>query len=518
MKFKIFVAALVTSAVALPSSLGTPGSHAHLFSEDVTNMSFPEGFMWGYASAAYQVEGGWDADGKGESIWDYDAHNHPDWWPENQNGDIACDSYNQAAVDVELLRRQGVNTYRFSIAWPRILPDGTLNNISQKGIDYYKDLISQLKENNIEPLVTMHHWDNPRAIEDKGGFMNETIIDYFYDYAELLFKTYGDDVKWWITFNEPKQTCGGGYDYGGISPNIRNLGRGGYICAHNLLRAHAKVYRMYEQKYKATQQGRIAIVVDESWVEPASNSTADIEAAERANLMTVGWFAHPVVYGDYPEIMKQRIDSRSAQQGLSESRLPKFTEEEKIELKGTYDYLCVNMYSSVLGAAQDEAPITDISIGGDISVNQYQPDDWEKTVTSWFKVVPWGARHLVRWLRDTYGDEKGIMVTENGYHDSGNEMDDLNSRGRYHKLYLSNLNDAIYKDGVNLIGYMAWALLNDVEWYAGWQVNLGHYHVDFDSANRTRTPKQSADYYKKVVTTNCLVDSCESSTKKIKLA
>ncbi|CAG9772233.1 unnamed protein product [Ceutorhynchus assimilis] len=514
------IVAVISAAcfVQLSFAVGTSGSHAHLFSNEVSNISFPNGFMWGYASAAYQVEGGWDADGKGESIWDYDAHNHANWFPAGQNGDVACDAYHKTEEDVGLLVHQGVNTYRFSIAWSRVLPTGRIDNINQAGIDYYKDLIKRLKENNIEPLVTMHHWDNPRAIEDDGGFLNASVfIPAFVDYATLLFEQFGDDVKWWITFNEPKQICGGGYDYGGFSPQTLSSGRGGYICAHNLLKAHAKVYRVYDEKYRTKQNGKISMVIDESWNEPASNSSADIEASERVNLMTYGWFAHPIVYGDYPEIMRTRIDKRSAQQGLSESRLPVFTEEEKSELKGSYDYLSVNMYTTVLAAATQDFPIDQISYGADISVNTYQPDDWERTAADWFRVVPWGARHLVRWIAQTYGDKKGIIVTENGYTDNGEVLDDLDTRGRFHKMYLSNLNDVIYKDGVNLIGYMAWSLMNDVEWYAGWLTNLGHYHVDFNSENRTRTAKASASYYKHIVTTNCLLDSCVPTTKKINL-
>ncbi|ENN76115.1 hypothetical protein YQE_07363, partial [Dendroctonus ponderosae] len=434
---------------------GTPGSHAHLFSDEVSNIAFPEGFMWGSASAAYQVEGACDVDGKasglmqqvplaGESIWDFDTHNNPDWFPEGQNGDVGCDAYHNTEVDIGKLR-----------------PD---------------------------------------------------IIPAFVDYATLLFENFGEDVKWWATFNEPKQTCSGGYDSGGFSPQNLHPGRGAYICAHNLLRAHAKAYRVYDERFRATQKGKVSMVIDESWVEPATNSSEDILAAERGSLTTYGWYAHPIVYGDYPEVMRERVDRRSAEQGLTESKLPSFTEEEKEELKGSCDFLAVNIATD-----KGEAPVEEISLGADFRVRTYQPDDWEKTVSDWFKVVPWGARHLVRWIRDTYGDEKGIIVTENGYTDSGNVMEDLDTRGRYHKMYLSNLNDAIYKDDVNLIGYVAWSLMNDVEWYAEWTNNLGHYHVDFNSPNRTRTPKESAAYYRKVVTSNCLVESCEPSVKKIQL-
>lgn len=507
MKYQILILFAIFSFVNV--------SHAdnnidHLFSEDVSNISFPKDFLWGYASAAYQVEGAWDEDGKGESIWDYDAHNHPDWFPEGQNGDVGCDAYHNTDTDIALLVKQGVNAYRFSISWPRILPTGRLDIINQKGIEYYKDLLAKLRANNIEPIVTMHHWDNPRMIEDEGGFLNESIIPAFVDYATLLWETF-DDVKWWITFNEPKQICGGGYDYGWTSPQNLSPGRGGYICGHNLLRAHAKAYRVYDEKFRAKQNGLVSLVTDALWYEPTTNSTEDLEAAERIRLFTYGWFANPIVFGDYPKVMRDRIDERSLQQNLAQSRLPYFTEEEKAELKGSYDYLTINMYSTFLAEWEDDISTDTMSFDVDISVKNYQPDDWEATVSWWFKVIPWGARHLTRWVRDTYGDEKGIVITENGYHDDGNNLEDLDTRGRYHKLYLSNINDAMYKDGVNVTGYMAWSLMNDVEWYGGWTFNLGHHHVDFYSPNRTRTPKQSAEYYRQVVTSGCLVDACEPS-------
>ncbi|ENN83330.1 hypothetical protein YQE_00311, partial [Dendroctonus ponderosae] len=309
------------------------------------------------------------------------------------------------------------------------------------------------------------------------------IIPAFVDYATLLFENFGEDVKWWATFNEPKQTCSGGYDSGGFSPQNLHPGRGAYICAHNLLRAHAKAYRVYDERFRATQKGKVSMVIDESWVEPATNSSEDILAAERGSLTTYGWYAHPIVYGVYyPEVMRERVDRRSAEQGLTESKLPSFTEEEKEELKGSCDFLA--------------ARVEEISLGADFRVRTYQPDDLAKTVSDCFK---------------------GIIVTENGYTDSGNVMEDLDTRRRYHKMYLSNLNDAIYKDDVNLIGYVAWSLMNDVEWYAEWTNNVGHYHVDFNSPNRTRTPKESAAYYRKVVTSNCLVESCEPFVKKIQL-
>ncbi|KAF7284222.1 hypothetical protein GWI33_022374 [Rhynchophorus ferrugineus] len=481
----------------------------HLFSEEVSNISFPKNFKWGYASAAYQVEGAWNLDGKGPSVWDYDARNNPDWFINGQNGDVGPDGYHNVDVDIELLLRQKVNTYRLSIAWTRILPNGLLSGgINQKGIDFYKNIITKLRANNIEPVVTMMHWDQPRALEDNGGFLNESIIPAFLDYATLLWETYGDDVQWWTTFNEPKQICGGGYDWGWSSPQNLLPGIGSYICGHNLLRAHAKAYKIYNERFRETQKGKISVNLDLTWQEPATNSPEDEEAAERGRLFWLGWFAHPMVFGDYPEIMKQRIGDRSRRLNLTTSRLPEFTEEEKEELKDSIDFFAIQMYTTNLVTAQEDAPVNETSFDNDLSINSYQPDDWPTTLSSWFRVVPWGARRLLNWIRDTYGDEKGIFITENGYPDDQTILEDMDTRGRCHKLYLSNINDAIYKDKINVIGYLAWSLIDDVEWYGGWVVTFGQYNVDFTSENKTRTPKQSTEYYRKVVTTGCLVDDC----------
>ncbi|CAG9769230.1 unnamed protein product [Ceutorhynchus assimilis] len=473
----------------------------------VNTRRFPKDFKFGTASAAYQIEGGWDADGKGENVWDTYTHLYPEK-SNYQNGDVACDSYNKWQEDVDLLVGLGVNTYRFSIAWSRVLPTGFVNSSNPAGINYYKKLIAALKANNIEPLVTMYHWDLPTNLENLGGFINPEIQEWFVDYARFLFKTFGDDVKNWITFNEPKQACEFGYGAGVLAPYISSPGIKDYQCSHNLIIAHGKAYRMWEREFKEKQGGRVTMVIDSNWFGPASNSTEDIEAAERNMLFTYGWYGHPVNFGDYPEVMKERIAHRSALEGFNTSRLPSFTEEEKQIIKGTVDFMCVNIYTSSLVNAIPEPKIVPLSPTRDldIGVNVFQPEDWEPTVTSWFKVVPWGARELIKWISNTYNHPE-IVVTENGYHDNGTVIHDLETRGRYHKLYLSNMLDAIYEDGVNLTGYMAWALTDDFEWQYGYNIQLGLYQVNFTDPARPRVAKDSASYYRQVVTTRCLVDN-----------
>lgn len=200
----------------------------------------------------------------------------------HDNGDVACDSYHKYMEDVEMLKYLEVNHYRFSLSWSRILPTGLVNKINQPGVNYYKNLIAALKHEGIEPFVTLYHWDLPQPLLDLGGWPSPLLVDYFADYARLAFELFGDDVKYWMTFNEPHQTCQSGYGYGINPPGYISNGVGNYLCAHTILKAHAKAYHIYDEEFRAKQNGRVSIVVDAYWYEPASDSDQDKEAAERA--------------------------------------------------------------------------------------------------------------------------------------------------------------------------------------------------------------------------------------------
>nr|AJE75667.1 putative glycosyl hydrolase [Chrysomela lapponica] len=470
----------------------------------LNNKRFPDDFKFGVATASYQVEGAWNEDGKGENVWDQVTHRVPSPIVNNDTGDVACDSYHKYKEDVAMLKDLGVDFYRFSISWSRILPTGFANEINEAGLQYYKNLVKELRANGIEPLVTIFHWDQPQPLEDLGGWTNDIIIDQFVDYARILFRELGNEVKYWLTFNEPKQTCNQGYGTAQKAPLITSPGMGEYLCTHNLLRAHAKAWRLYDEEFRQEQQGTIGITIDTPWFEPFSNSTADIEAAETKLQFTFGWYTNPIVYGDYPSVMQTNIARRSAQQGFKESRLPQFTEEEKAYIKGTYDFLGVNVYTTFLVSSTDE-PDPSMGLDEDSEVLDWQPDDWESTASSWLKVVPWGMRKLVTWIKNTYDNPK-IMITENGYSDNGTLEDD--GRISYYERYLSSLRDAMELDGVDVIAYTAWSLMDNFEWMQGYSEKFGLYHVDFNSPNRERTAKKSALWYKNLLETRCLVEEC----------
>ncbi|CAG9860118.1 unnamed protein product [Phyllotreta striolata] len=469
----------------------------------VNNKKFPDSFLLGTATAAYQIEGAWNEDGKGENIWDRTCHSDPTRIFNNENADIACDSYHKYKEDVALLKDLGVSVYRFSISWSRILPTGYLNEINQLGINYYKNLISELKANNIEPLVTIFHWDLPQPLQDIGGFPNDRIIRRYVEYARVVFDNFGDDVKYWITFNEPKQTCRGGYAALGDAPFINSSGIGEYLCTHNLLKAHAETYHMYNKEFRDKQNGHIGITIDTVWAEPDSKDKADVEAADRLIQFTYGWYAHPVTHGDYPEVMKQFVGERSAKQGFSESRLPKFSKAEIHGMKNTVDFLGLNYYTSVMAKHKNDEEKTAIDWDQDSEVDTYFKPEWPSTASSWLKIVPWGMRKILNWVNKNY-EGLPIIVTENGVSENGTTLED-DVRIDYYRDHLSGVRDAL-DDGVNVIGYTAWSMMDNFEWTRGYSEKFGLYSVDFNDPERKRTPKKSVSFFKQFLATRCLVE------------
>lgn len=240
---------------------------------------FPEDFKFGVSTAAYQVEGGWNADGRGPSIWDTFTHQHPEMIDDHSNGDIGPDSYHLFNKDLEALKELKVDFYRFSISWSRILPEGDITVINTAGIDYYNHVINELLSNGIQPLVTMYHYDLPEALNLYGGFTNPLILQFFRDYARLLFENYGDRVKHWITFNEPFEYCNQGYAQGNYPPMGKAAGIADYLCMDLTLKAHASVYRMYERDYKAKQNGKISITIDSRYHYSRTNNESLVDRA-----------------------------------------------------------------------------------------------------------------------------------------------------------------------------------------------------------------------------------------------
>ncbi|CAG9833414.1 unnamed protein product [Diabrotica balteata] len=248
--------------------------------------------------------------------------------------------------------------------------------------------------------------------------------------------------------------------------------------------------------------GKVGMTIDTAWLEPDTNSTKDVYAAERGQQFVHGWYARPVTLGDYPVVMKKVIAERSALQGFTQSRLPQFTKDEITYLKGTLDYLGLNYYTTFMVRDSDDEKISDISFEADANINAYQKEEWPKSATPWLRVVPWGLRKLLNWIKITYGNIP-ILITENGVSDDGSSLED-DARVDYYQQHLSSLKDAM-DDGVNVFGFTAWSLMDNFEWLQGYSEHFGLYRVDFSSSNQTRTPKKSAKYFKNVIQYRCVL-------------
>nr|XP_036220320.1 myrosinase 1 [Bactrocera oleae] len=466
---------------------------------------FPHDFIWGIGTSSYQIEGGWNASGKGESIWDHLTHTYPEKIADQSNGDISSDSYHQWPRDVQMVRDLNVHVYRFSISWTRIMPGGYMNEVNSEGIRYYSDLINELLHYNITPMVTIYHWDLPQRLQELGGWTNPEIIPVFKDYARLLFEMYGDRVKIWTTINEPWHICEFGYGADYMAPSYNYPGIPNYLCGHNLLKTHAEVVHMYRENYQEPQKGKIGITMDTSWMEPKTDSEDDREASERAMQFYLGWFAHPIFSkrGNYPQIMFDRIRNLSKEQGFTRSRLPEFTDEEVIRIRGTADFFGINSYTSKLVTKNDHNNTVNFptpSFNHDMGVVEDQDPNWTGSGSLWLKVVPKGMYNLIMWIMREY-DNPPIIVTENGVSDRGG-LEDY-SRVDYLNSYLSAILDAI-EDGANVQGYTYWSLMDSYEWKVGYTEKFGLYHVDFNHPNRTRTPKIAAKVYAQICKTNTI--------------
>ncbi|EYU28848.1 hypothetical protein ABFS82_12G093300 [Erythranthe guttata] len=480
-------------------------------SQNISRASFPKGFVFGTASSAYQYEGAVKEDGRGQTIWDTFAHSFGKV-VDFSNADVANDQYHRYNEDIQLMKDMGMDAYRFSIAWSRIFPNGT-GEINQAGIKHYNNLIDALLSNGIEPYVTLYHWDLPQSLHDRyTGWLSPQSIKDYAAYAETCFKEFGDRVKNWITFNEPHIFAVQGYDVGLQAPGRCSIllhafcGAGNsatepYIVAHNVLLSHATVVDIYKKKYQRKQHGAIGISLDSFWYEPASNSYADMQATQRAIDFHLGWFLEPLILGDYPKSMRTRV----------ENRLPRFSQAQSSQLKGAFDFIGINHYTTwyarenstnIMGVlfndtVSDSGALTlPIVIGKPI---------FDKASSVWLYIVPHGIRSLMNYIKQKYGNPL-ILITENGMDDGNSPFTSIKDalkdekRIKYHNDYLTNLLAAIKEDGCNVRGYFAWSLMDNWEWGAGYSSRFGLYYVDYNDKLK-RYAKDSVKWFKNFLAT-----------------
>ncbi len=438
--------------------------------------AFPDGFLWGSATSAYQVEGSPLADGAGPSIWHRLAHT-PGWVRDGGTGDVACDHYRRYRDDVALMRGLGLSAYRFSIAWGRVLPEGR-GRVNAKGLDFYSRLVDALLEHGVQPFVTLYHWDLPAALDDLGGWLNRDIAGWFAEYANVLFRALDDRVRFWATLNEPWVVADGGYLYGVLAPGHKNLFEAP-IVTHNLLRAHAAAV----QAYRAEGRHAVGLVVNLEPKYPASESREDLAATARSEAYMNRQYLDPVFLGSYPEELSE----------IFGEAWPEVPGADLTAIRQPVDFLGINYYSR--GVMRHDPAVWPIGAG---RVRQpgstYTELNWE--------VYPAGLTDTLTWVRQRYG-EIPLFITENGaaFHDpptaEGSVHDPL--RVVYLREHLRAAHRAIAQ-GVDLRGYFVWSLLDNFEWSHGTSKRFGIVHVDF--ATQRRTPKDSARFYAEVVRTN----------------
>ncbi|XP_028285147.1 cytosolic beta-glucosidase [Parambassis ranga] len=459
---------------------------------------FVRDFAWGAATASFQIEGGWQADGKGPSIWDTFSHEKGRVFGE-QNGDVACNSYEMWEKDLECIQQLGLTHYRLSLSWARLLPDGTMQHINDKGVLYYNKVIDDLLACNVSPMVTLYHFDLPQALQDQGGWKSPDIATLFENYAKFCFETFGDRVKLWITINEPYVCAKLGYEDGIHAPGLKEKGTAAYLVGHNMLRAHAMAWHSYDSTYRQKQKGAVSLAINSDWLEPLhQDSNEDVAAVERDLAFTLGWFAWPVfVNGDYPEIMKSAIDAQSKKLGYKgASRLPSFSDDDPAIL-GTADFFALNYYTSRKVKAGGGCGQT-LCMKSDRDAEELLDSSWPISGVSWLAVVPHGIRKLLKYIKDTFSNP-AVYITENGFPQVGPlQIEDV-ERCEFYKDTIAEVDKAIQEDGVNVCGYFAWSLMDNFEWADGFSVRFGLFHVDFSDPNLSRTIYRSGREYATVI-------------------
>ena len=449
----------------------------------MTIRQFPEGFVWGAATASYQIEGGVNAGGRGRSIWDTFSHT-PGKILNDDTGDVACDHYHRWAEDVALLNQLGANAYRFSIAWPRILPQG-IGAVNQAGLDFYSRLVDGLLEVGITPYATLYHWDLPQALEDGGGWPERSIVDAFVEYTDVITRALGDRVKHWITLNEPMVYTFLGYSFGMHAPGKTDH-RLGVQASHHALLAHGRAVPVIRQNSPGSEVG---ITLNLSMVYPQQDTPEDRAAVEQHRAMIYDWFADPVFGLGYPEPMLAFYRDLGA---------PVIEPGDMEAIATSIDFLGINNYYPDIVAAGS---------GQNHGAERLGPDElreagFELTDMGW-PILADGLKDLLTFVNKRY-HPAAIMVTENGaaFPDAlvDGKVHDLR-RVQYYHDYVTAVWQAI-QDDVPVTGYFAWSLLDNFEWAFGYARRFGIVYLDY--ATQMRYPKDSFGWLQRTFAGNAV--------------
>ncbi len=445
----------------------------------VRKLLFPSQFYWGTATASYQIEGGWNEDGKGASIWDTFSHTQGKI-EDGSTGDVACDHYHRWREDVALMKEIGCNAYRFSISWPRVIPLGK-GRINPAGLDFYDRLVDALLEAKITPFITLYHWDLPQALQDEGGWANRDTAYYFADYASVVAHKLGDRVKHWITHNEPWVVAWIGYGWGVHAPGLKNE-KIALQVAHHLLLSHGVAVRVLRD---ACSGGEIGITLNLSPVHPASEREEDKLAARRYDGFLNRWFLDPIFYGHYPpDVLELYIQYA-----------PRIDPGDMATISYKVDFLGVNYYSRSVMKFNPAA--------GPLQAEGVAPEGAEFTEMGW-EIYPPGLYEILMRVGRDYQPEK-LYITENG----AAFADEIAPDGGVHDLkrisylreHFAQAQKAI-QDGAKLAGYFIWSLMDNFEWAHGFTKRFGIIYTDYQTQKRIM--KDSALWYKKVIENNAV--------------
>ena len=432
----------------------------------IRRSDFPKDFYFGTATASYQIEGAAAEDGKGPSIWDVFSHT-PGKTFNGETGDVACDHYHRHKEDIQIMKDIGLNAYRFSISWPRVMPDG--KNFNQKGIDFYNRLVDELLEAGITPFVTLYHWDLPYALYEKGGWLNPDIAMYFRAYSTFMFDELGDRVKHWITLNEPWCSSFLGYFTGEHAPGHQNL-QEAIFAAHNLLRAHGYAVQSFREEVK---DGKIGLTNVTMKVEPGDSKPESFLVAGLVDKIVNAWFHDPIVFGKYPEEAVKSYLERGLQVPSDELSI----------ISSPIDFFGVNYYTRTLVAYDENSPLGFSYVQGNLP----------KTEMGW-EIYPQGLFETLINLKERY--KLPLYITENGMAGPDN-IENGRIKDTYRIEYLEKHFEtalSAIEAGVDLRGYFIWSLMDNFEWAHGYSKRFGIVYVDY--ATQKRILKDSALWLK----------------------
>ncbi|PON55334.1 Glycoside hydrolase [Trema orientale] len=468
-----------------------------------TRNDFPSNFIFGSGTSAYQVEGAANEDGRTPSIWDTFAHAG---YSQGDTADVACDHYHKYKEDVQLMADIGLDAYRFSISWSRLIPNGR-GAVNPKGLEFYNNLINELLKHGIQPHVTLVNYDHPQALEDEyGGWVSQKMVKDFVQYADVCFREFGDRVQYWTTVNEPNVFGDGSYDTGIAPPQrcsppfgVINCTRGNsstepYLAVHHILLAHASVVRLYRENYQAKHHGFIGLCIYAYYYVPFSDTKEDIIATQRANDFLLGWVMDPLVFGDYPKIMKENAGSR----------IPTFTKLESKMVKGAFDFIGLIHYFVV--------KIKDNSVSLMTELRDFHSDQAVKTrmdedlfTGAELPISPWGLEGVLEYLKQVYGNPP-VFIYENGQRMLRTSSLEDTPRVEYLQAYIGGVLNAM-RNGSDTRGYIAWSFLDVFELFNGFKSAYGLVYVDMDDPELKRYPKLSARWYSQFLKRKTKVDT-----------